>query len=189
MWLLRTAVKYQVASIWPFKVFTAANTIVMLCGMTQQTCSNITYICTLLLIPFRNSSFIRIVVLPIHNAVCQPLQLSTCLDVHPQGVKNLHWSSLPMLSFSVSQGQGPLILVYSMGLTHPHNSGFSVICYGIWNNVSYAPTSSRNALLYSHHVQLHIYIYIYILLIGVSTLSWWGGLSTPVTPRAIPAVA
>ena len=27
------------------------------------------------------------------------------------------------------------------------------------------------------------------LLVGVSTLSWWGGLSTPVTPRAIPAVA
>ena len=28
-----------------------------------------------------------------------------------------------------------------------------------------------------------------ILLVGVSTLSWWGGLSTPVTLIAIPAVA
>ena len=27
------------------------------------------------------------------------------------------------------------------------------------------------------------------LLVGVSTLSWWGGLSTSVTLRAIPAVA
>ena len=34
------------ASIWPFRVFTAASTIVMLRGPTQQTCSSVTYICT-----------------------------------------------------------------------------------------------------------------------------------------------
>ena len=45
-WLPRTAVIYQAASIWPFKVFRAASTTVMLCGLTQQTCSNVTYICT-----------------------------------------------------------------------------------------------------------------------------------------------
>ena len=29
-----------------FKLFTAASTTVMLCGLTQQNCSNVTYICT-----------------------------------------------------------------------------------------------------------------------------------------------
>jgi len=38
---------YQVTSIWPFMVFTAASTsVIVLCGPTQQTRSNVTYICT-----------------------------------------------------------------------------------------------------------------------------------------------
>ena len=44
------------------------------------------HILVLLLIPSRNFSFIRIAVLHIHYAVCQPLQLSPCQEVHPQGV-------------------------------------------------------------------------------------------------------
>ena len=59
-----------------------------------------------------------------------------------------------MLSFSVSHEAGSL-LVSSMVLTHSHNSGFNFICSGSWSNASYAPTLSRNVLLYSHHVQLH----------------------------------
>jgi hypothetical protein len=45
--LPRTAVIYQVASIWPFKVLTAASTVVMLLrGPTRQACSTVTHICT-----------------------------------------------------------------------------------------------------------------------------------------------
>ena len=40
--------------------------------------------------------------------------------------------------------QGPLILVSSMWLTHPHNSGFNFICSGSWSNASDAPTLWRN---------------------------------------------
>jgi hypothetical protein len=36
---------------------------------------------------------------------------------------------------------------------------------------------------------LKFYFISYFLLVGVSTLSWWGGLSMPETLRAIPAVA
>ena len=42
--------------------------------------------------------------------------------------------------------QGPLILVSSMGLTHPYKSGFNLICSGSLSNASYAPTVSRNAV-------------------------------------------
>jgi hypothetical protein len=88
--LLRTAVIYHIASIWPFKVLTAASTIVMLlCGPTQQACLTVTYISVLLPIPSRNFSFIKIAVLPIHYAACQPLQLSPHQQVHPQVVVKL----------------------------------------------------------------------------------------------------
>ncbi len=71
-----------------FKLFTAASTTVMLCGLTQQNCSNVTYICTishtiLELLIYQDSS------ITIHYAVCQPLQLSPCQEVHPQGVIEL----------------------------------------------------------------------------------------------------
>jgi hypothetical protein len=66
------------------------------------------YISVLLLIPSRNFSFIRKAILPMHYAVCQPLQLSPCKGVQPQGVtqhpleqpSNLELLSLP-------QGRAP----------------------------------------------------------------------------------
>jgi hypothetical protein len=47
------------------------------------------YCVALLLIPCRKFSFIRIAVLPLYYAVCQPLQLSPCQEIHPQGVIKL----------------------------------------------------------------------------------------------------
>ena len=54
--------------------------------VSVHTTSQMLHTFVLLLIPFRNFSFIRIAALPIFYAVCQPLQLSTCQEVHPQGV-------------------------------------------------------------------------------------------------------
>ena len=104
------------------------------------------HIFVLFLIPSRNFSFIRIAVLPIHYAVCQPLQLSPCQQVHPQGVITLPLqqpSNVELLC--LPRGRGPLILVPSMGLTHPHNSGFNFMCSGSFSTASVVPTLSRNA--------------------------------------------
>jgi hypothetical protein len=46
------------------------------CDTDTTDCAQMLHIFVLLLIPSRNFSFIRIAVLPIHYAVCQPLQLS-----------------------------------------------------------------------------------------------------------------
>jgi len=100
-------------------------------------------------LPSSNFSFIWIVVLTTHYAVCQPLQLSPCQQVHLQVVINLQWSSLQTLSSSISHEAGSLILVSSMRLTHPHNSGFNFTCSGSWSNASDAPTLSRTLLVQS----------------------------------------
>ena len=99
----------------------------------------------LLLMPSRNFSFIRIAVLPIHYAVCQPLQLSPCQEVHPQAVITLPLGQPANIELLSPTRQGPLNLVSSMELTHPHNSGFNFMCSGSWSNPSDAPTLSRNA--------------------------------------------
>ena len=57
--------------------------------VSVHTTSQMLHTFVLLLIPFRNFSFIRIAVLPIHYAVCQPLQLSPCQEVYPQAVIKL----------------------------------------------------------------------------------------------------
>ena len=144
MWLLRTAVIYQVASIRPFKVFTAANTIVMLCGLTQQTCSNVTDICTTSdtiqeLLIYQDS---RIT----HTLCCmsaittQPLPEGPCTRSNKTSTGVAFKHSAPLSPTR----QAPLILVFSMQLTHPHNSGFNFMCSGSWSNASDAPTLSRN---------------------------------------------
>jgi hypothetical protein len=155
-----TAVLYQVASIWPFYVFTAASTIVMLCGLTQQTCSNVThththiyiyiYIYVLLLMPSRNSLFIMIAVLPLYYAVCQPLQLSPCQEVHPQAA-----TKLPL---QPSNGEllclPPLILVSSMGLSHPHK-WVQLNVYWQLKQCLRCSQIIKERYLYSHHTRLH----------------------------------
>ena len=65
----------------------AASTIVM--WYRHNRLAQMLHIFVLFLIPSRNFWFIRIAVLPIHYAVCQPLQLSPCQEVHPQGVIKL----------------------------------------------------------------------------------------------------
>ena len=47
------------------------------------------HIFVLFLISSMDFSFIRIAVLPVHYAVCLPLQLSPCQEVHPQGIIKL----------------------------------------------------------------------------------------------------
>jgi len=128
--LHRTAVIYQVASIRPFKAFTAASTIVMLCGLTK------------LLIPCRNFSFIMIAVLSIHYAVCQPLQVTPCQVVHPQGVIKLPLeqpSNIELLH--IPWGRVPWFWFLAWGWTIQLTSCVA----GIWSNASDAPTLSRNA--------------------------------------------
>ena len=57
--------------MWPFKVFTTASIIVLLCGMTQHTCSNVTCICTTdtiqELLIYQDSCYITVLIL---CAVC-----------------------------------------------------------------------------------------------------------------------
>jgi len=59
------------------------------CADWHNRCAQMFHIFVLFLIPSRNFSFIRIAVLPIHYAACQPLWLSPCQEVHPHGVITL----------------------------------------------------------------------------------------------------
>ena len=113
------------------------------------------HIFVLLLIPMRNFSFIRTAVLPIHYAVCQPLLLSPCLEVHPQRVIKLPLeqpSNLELLCFP--QGTVPRFWFLTRGWpTH--------ITMGSTSHVPAADAMLqmlhiiREHSLYSHPVQLH----------------------------------
>ena len=99
------------------------------------------HIFVILLIPSRNLSFIRIAELPIHYAVSQPLQLSPCQMVHPQGVIKLPLkqpSNVELLCFP--WGRIPWFWFLAWGWPI-HVTVFS----GSWSNASDTPTLSRNA--------------------------------------------
>jgi len=122
--LQRTAAVYQVASIWPFKVFTAAGTIVMLCGLTQQSCSNVTYICT-------GSNTIYELLILQDSSITHTLCCISAITIEPlpRGPSTRSNKTSAEAAFKrwaplFPMRQDPLILVSSMGLAHPRNSVF-----------------------------------------------------------------
>jgi len=99
--------------------------------------------------------------------ICLPLPLHLCTDI------SIAFSLQPMHI-------QPSRLV--MGLVQN--------CYLLWQKQEVLLLSQENKK--DGQKGLHFRFYFQCtssLLIGASTLSWWGGLSTPVTLRAIPAVA
>ena len=113
---------------------------------TDTRLAQMLHIFVLLLIPSRNFSFIRIAALPIHYAVCQPLQLSPHQEVHPQGVIKLpleQTSNIELLCLPWDRVPWFWFLEWSWPI---HITLRSTSCVaGSWSNASDAPTLSRNA--------------------------------------------
>ena len=135
---------HQVTSTWPFKVFTTASCIVMVCGLTHQTCSNVAYICT-------TSDTIQELLIYHDSSITHTLCCTSTITTEPlpEGPSIRSNKTSTGAAFKrqapVSHKAGSLDSGLQQVADRPHNSGFDCMGSGSWSKALDGPTLSRNA--------------------------------------------